>query len=644
MPELKFGEAVLSVESGQTLASVIALLRSDASEAKRLGVASVLNDVVAAELNGVFVDLSTTITDGGTVKFYGRNTVEGLDVMRHSASHIMAQAVVRLYPGTKLGIGPTIKDGFYYDMDVPTPIGEEDLTKIEAEMKKIVEADIPFVREEMTREDAIEYFKKLGQDYKVELLSEMDAKTVGIYKQGEFVDLCRGPHLPGTKYLRSFKLLSVAGAYWRGDEKNKMLTRVYGTAFADKKELQDYLFMIEEAKKRDHRKLGKELKLFSFHEEGPGLPFWLPSGVVLKNILIDFMREKINDREYVEIETPAMLREELWVTSGHMQNYVENMFFVDTKEKERYALKPMSCPGGMLVYKEERHSYRELPLRVAEFGRVHRFERSGQLQGLLRVRGFTQDDAHVFMTSEQIEGEVLDVIHLIDEVYGAFGFDYNLELSTRPENSIGSDEQWEKATEGLKNALEKFGKPYKINEGDGAFYGPKIDYHLKDAIGRTHQCGTIQLDMNTPERFDLTYVGPDGQDHRVVMIHRAIYGSIDRFMAILVEHFGGKFPVWISPVQVKLLTVSDPYVEYGKEVLKALKKAKIRAEADFSPEKLGYKIREATMEKLPYMCVIGEKEAESGTVSVRSRDDGELGAMKIEQFIEKILEEVKNKR
>jgi threonyl-tRNA synthetase len=639
MLKLQIGNGSLDFDNGVAIADILNYLKENRDKAKELDVSKVLNDAIVAEFNGKFVDLSYTVTENGNLQFFTPQSGEGLETLRHSAAHIMAEAVLRLFPGTKLGIGPTIKDGFYYDMDINGTLSEEDLPRIEDEINKIVAENIPFVREELSRDNAIKRFKNLGDNYKVELLEEMTGDTVSLYHQGKFTDLCRGPHIPSTKYLKAFKLLSVAGAYWRGNEKNKMLTRVYGTAFADKKELKDYLFRIEEAKKRDHRKLAKELKLFSFHDEGPGLPFWLPRGVVLKNTLLNYMREKLELRNYIEIETPTMLREELWHTSGHIENYGENMFFTEAVEGERYAIKPMNCPGGMLFYKEERHSYREFPLRVAEFGKVHRFERSGQLQGLFRVRGMTQDDAHHFMTSEQIESEVLDIIKLIDEVYNDFGFAYKLELSTKPEKAIGAEEMWEKATEGLKGALDKFGKEYRINEGDGAFYGPKIDYHLEDALGRTHQCGTIQLDMNLPERFGLNYVGADGNDHRVVMVHRAIYGSIERFCGILIEHYGGKFPLWLSPVQATVLPVSDKFNEYAKTVLSELKKAKIRAEADLSSEKLGYKIRKATLEKIPYMLVVGEKEVADNSVSVRHRDKGDLGSYKITDLIQTLLEE-----
>lgn len=641
MPKLTVGDCSLEISNGENLFAALKVLRDDSELAKKCGVNP--SDAIAAEVNGVMKDLSTTITTDAIVTFFGSGSEVGLDILRHSAAHIMAQAVYRVKGGkVKYGIGPTIKDGFYYDMDAD--ISESDLKAIEAEMKKIVKEDIPFEREEMSREEAIKLFKEADQPYKVELLEEMENKTVSVYRQGEFMDLCRGPHLPKTRYLKAFKLLSVAGAYWRGSEKNKMLNRIYATAFASKEDLANYLHILEEAKKRDHKKLGKELKLFSFHEEAPGMPFWLPKGKLMKNMLIDFMRRKIEKLGYVEIETPLILKEELWEKSGHKAKYAENMFFTQTKEEEFMAIKPMSCPGGMLVYKEEKHSYRELPLKVAEFGHVHRYEKSGQLNGLIRVRGFVQDDAHVFMMPEQIQDQILEIIRLVEEVYSAFDLDFKMELSTRPEMSIGSDEQWETATEGLRKALEAFGKDFKINEGDGAFYGPKIDFHVADALGRTHQCGTIQLDMSLPERFDMNYTGSDGEEHRVVMVHRAIYGSIDRFLGILVEHYAGKFPTWIAPVQAMILPVSDKFEAYANEVLSVLKRMGIRAEADFSNEKLGKKIREATLSKVPYMLIVGENEAEKNTVSVRSRDEGELGEMKWEDFLERILEENKISR
>ncbi|MCX7821444.1 MAG: threonine--tRNA ligase [Brevinematales bacterium] len=594
--------------------------------------------IVAARFNNELYDLSKEIDCSGELNFISSDSEEGLEILRHSASHIMAQAILRIYPDAKFGVGPAIKDGFYYDVVTEAKISEEDLQRIEEEMKKIVAENLPIVREELSKEEAKTLFKKAGQKYKLELIEEIEGDKVSIYKQGDFFDLCRGPHLPFTGMLKAFKLLSVSGAYWRGNEKNDSMTRVYGTAFSDKESLNTYLNNLEEAKKRDHRKLGKELELFSFHDEGPGLPFWKPKGLIFKNLLIEFMREKHRERNYIEIETPTMLRVELWKQSGHYDNYRENMFFTE-KDEEVYAIKPMNCPGGILYYKESIHSYRELPLKIAEFGKVHRYERSGVLQGLFRVRGFTQDDAHIFTSPEALQSSVIELLQLIDEVYKTFGFEYSLELSTRPEKSMGTDEQWEIATSGLKNALDELGLNYKINEGDGAFYGPKIDFHLKDAIGRTHQCGTIQLDMNLPERFDLTYIGDDGKEHRVIMLHRAVLGSIERFMGILIEHYGGKFPLWLSPLQVVIIPVSDKFNSYAIDINNHLRKAKIRSEIDLSNEKLGYKIRSAQMLKIPYMFVVGEKEASTNSVSIRHRDRGEEGLHKWEEILKKIVEE-----
>lgn len=639
MLTISIGSGKIEVQNGAAIMSVVKTMKEDRAKAKELGISGDLDDAIAAEYNGVMRDLSASIEDDGNIRLLTPRTIEGLDILRHSASHIMAQAVIRLYPGTKLGIGPTIKDGFYYDMEIAGTLADEDLSRIEEEMQKIIDENLPVARSEISYDDAAKMFREMKQDYKRELIEDLKTEKITIYRQGEFADLCRGPHLPSTRHLKAFKLLSIAGAYWRGSEKNKMLTRIYGTAFADKKELKAHLDLIEELKKRDHRKLGKELKLFSLHEEAPGMPFWLARGVILKNILIEFEREKHRVRDYIEIQTPHVLKDMLWIQSGHMENYKENMFFTGTAEGEQMAVKPMNCPGGFLVYKEEKHSYRDLPLKVAEFGQVHRYERSGQLHGLIRVRGFVQDDAHIFMTPEMIEDQILGVVQLIDEIYSAFGFEYKLELSTRPENSIGTDEMWELATEALKRSLLRFGKEFKINEGDGAFYGPKIDFHLQDALGRTHQCGTIQLDMNMPERFDLSYTGADGQDHRVIMIHRAIYGSLERFIGILIEHYAGKFPVWLSPVQAAILTVSDKFIDYAKKALGEMRAAGVRAEADLSSEKLGYKIRQATHEKMPYMLIVGEKEAENNTVSIRHRDQGDLGTMSIGEFIKKILDE-----
>ncbi|URA09395.1 threonine--tRNA ligase [Thermospira aquatica] len=607
-------------------------------EATREGIQPILSQVIALKVNGELADLRHSLSANDTVEMVTLTSVEGLDIMRHTASHIMAQAALRLYPGAKLGVGPTIENGFYYDILFDRPLGDEDLRAIEAEMKKIVDEKLPVVREEMSRADALAWCQSANQPFKAEIIHDLEGERFSFYRQGEFVDLCRGPHLPNTRFLKAFKLLHTAGAYWRGDEKNPMLTRIYGTAFATKEDLENYLYLLEETKKRDHRRLGKELGLFSFHEEGPGLPFWKPKGVILKNTLIEFMRAHQRRLGYVEVETPTMLKDDLWRISGHMENFKENMFFFE-KDGENYAIKPMNCPGGMLMYKEELHSYRDLPLKVAEFGKVHRYERSGVLQGLFRVRGFTQDDAHIFTTPETLKDAIREIIQLVDVVYKTFGFEYSTALSTRPEKSMGTDQQWELATNSLKAALDEFGVSYKIQEGEGAFYGPKIEYHLKDALGRTHQCGTIQLDMNLPERFDLTYVGEDGKPHRVIMLHRAILGSLERFIAILIEHYGGKFPFWLAPVQVAILPVSERFLSYAKEVKKVLERAGIRVSVDTSDEKLGYKIRQAQLEQIPYMVIVGEKEVENQQLSVRHRDEGDKGSMSMEFFVSQLEKE-----
>ena len=556
-----------------------------------------------------------------------------LRAIRHTASHVLAQAVKRLYPETKLAIGPAIDDGFYYDFDREGGFTPDDLEKLEAEMKKIVKENLalkPFV---LPRDEAIKFMQEKGEPYKVELIEDLpEGETISFYQQGDFVDLCAGPHILYTKGIKAFKLTSIAGAYWRGSEKNKMLTRIYGTAFAKKEDLEAYLTMMEEAKKRDHRKLGKELGLFMFAEEGPGFPFFLPKGMTLKNTLIDYWRE-IHLREgYQEVSTPVILSRKLWETSGHWDHYKENMY-TTVIDDEDYAIKPMNCPGGMLVYKSQPRSYRDLPLRVGELGLVHRHEKSGQLHGLMRVRCFTQDDAHIFMTQDQITDEIKGVTRLINEVYSQFGFDYFVELSTRPEDSMGSDEDWEMATNGLRNALDEMGLKYIVNEGDGAFYGPKIDFHLRDSIGRTWQCGTIQLDFQLPQRFDAEYVAEDGTKKRPIMIHRVCFGSIERFIGILIEHFAGKFPVWLAPVQVKVIPVSEKSMEYAQGVYDQLKAAGIRTELDRKDEKVGYKIRQAQLEKVPFMLVLGEKEAAEGKITVRSRDKGDLGVADLSTFI-----------
>ena len=556
-----------------------------------------------------------------------------LRAIRHTASHVLAQAVKRLYPETKLAIGPAIDDGFYYDFDREGGFTPDDLEKLEAEMKKIVKENLalkPFV---LPRDEAIKFMQEKGEPYKVELIEDLpEGETISFYQQGDFVDLCAGPHILYTKGIKAFKLTSIAGAYWRGSEKNKMLTRIYGTAFAKKEDLEAYLTMMEEAKKRDHRKLGKELGLFMFAEEGPGFPFFLPKGMTLKNTLIDYWRE-IHLREgYQEVSTPVILSRKLWETSGHWDHYKENMY-TTVIDDEDYAIKPMNCPGGMLVYKSQPRSYRDLPLRVGELGLVHRHEKSGQLHGLMRVRCFTQDDAHIFMTQDQITDEIKGVTRLINEVYSQFGFDYFVELSTRPEDSMGSDEDWEMATNGLRNALDEMGLKYIVNEGDGAFYGPKIDFHLRDSIGRTWQCGTIQLDFQLPQRFEAEYVAEDGTKKRPIMIHRVCFGSIERFIGILIEHFAGKFPVWLAPVQVKVIPVSEKSMEYAQGVYDQLRAAGIRTELDRKDEKVGYKIRQAQLEKVPFMLVLGEKEAAEGKITVRSRDKGDLGAADLSTFI-----------
>ena len=597
----------------------------------------------SAKVNGELVDLRTVVDSDAELEILTFDSEDGKGAFNHTASHIMAQAVKRLYPDTKLAIGPSIANGFYYDLDRETPFVAEDLEKIEAEMKKIVKEGLALERSTKSREDAIAYFKEKDEPYKVELVEDLpEEEEISFYSQGEFTDLCAGPHLMSTKAVKAFKLTSLAGAYWRGDEKNKMLTRIYGVAYPKKAQLEEYLHMMEEAKKRDHRKLGKELGLFMMAEEGPGFPFFLPKGMVLKNTLLDYWRELHKKNGYVEISTPIILSRHLWENSGHWDHYKDNMY-ATVIDGEDYAVKPMNCPGGMLVYKAEPHSYKDLPLRAAEIGLVHRHEKSGQLHGLMRVRCFNQDDAHIFMTPEQIRDEIKGVAKLIDEVYSLFGFKYHVELSTRPEDSMGSDEDWELATEGLRGALDDLGLDYIVNEGDGAFYGPKIDFHLEDSIGRTWQCGTIQLDMQMPQRFELEYVGADGEKHRPIMIHRVAFGSIERFIGILIEHFAGAFPTWLAPVQVKVLPISDKYMEYGKKVLEELNEAGIRAEIDQRAEKIGYKIREAQMQKIPYMLVVGAKEEESGVVSVRSRFAGDEGQKSLADFIAAVKEEIEKK-
>ena len=576
----------------------------------------------AGEINGEEVDLRTVVDSDCELNILTFDSEGGKAAFRHTASHIMAQAIKRLYPETKLAIGPSIKDGFYYDVDRETPFTSEDLEKIEAEMKKIVKEALPLERFTMTREEAIKFMQEKEEPYKVQLIEDLpEDAELSFYRQGEFVDLCAGPHLMNTKTVKAFKLTSLAGAYWRGNEKNKMLTRIYGTAFTKKADLEEYLARIEEAKKRDHRKIGKELGIFMMREEGPGFPFFLPKGMV---------------------STPIMLNRQLWETSGHWDHYKENMYTTVIDDQD-FAIKPMNCPGGVLVYESEPRSYRDLPLRMGELGLVHRHEKSGQLHGLMRVRCFTQDDAHIFMTPDQIREEIKGVAKLIDEVYSLFGFKYHVELSTRPEDSMGSDEDWEMATDALRAALDDLGLDYAVNEGDGAFYGPKIDFHLEDSLGRTWQCGTIQLDFQLPQRFNLEYIAADGEKHRPIMIHRVVFGSIERFIGILIEHFAGAFPTWLAPVQVRVLPISDKYMEYGQKVLAELKEAGIRAEIDTKAEKIGYKIREARLQKIPYMLVVGAKEEEDGVVSVRSRFKGDEGQKGLDAFISDIKEEIKNR-
>lgn len=600
-------------------------------------------NAVAAEVNGAMCQMDKAVDCDAEFKVFTLKDENGLEVLRHSTAHLMAQAISHIWKNAKFAIGPAIKNGFYYDIDFEGDvIAPEDLEKIEKEMVEIVKQNLPIVREEMPRLQALEFFKQRGDQYKVEILSELDAETVSLYRQGDYVDLCRGPHMTSTGKLKVFKLTSIAGAYWRGDTKNKMLTRIYGTAFEKKQELDEYITRLEEAKRRDHRKLGRELDLFDIFDEGPGFPFFFPKGMILRNTLEDFWRKEHQKAGYVEIKTPMILNQELWHRSGHWDHYKDNMYVVKIDDED-YAIKPMNCPGGMLVYKRKPHSYRDLPERVAELGLVHRHELSGALHGLMRVRCFTQDDAHIFMTPDQIEGEIEGVVRLIDKIYSVFGFKYNLELSTRPEDSMGSDEQWETATNALKKALETLGKPYEINEGDGAFYGPKIDFHLEDSIGRTWQCGTIQLDFQMPERFDLTYVGQDGEKHRPVMIHRVVFGSIERFIAILTEHYAGAFPLWLSPEQVKIVPISENQIDYAHSVCEKLVDLGIRASVDDRNEKMGYRIREAQLQKIPYMLVLGEKEKEAGIVAVRNRKKGDLGTMSFDDFSAKLQKEIAEK-
>ncbi len=598
---------------------------------------------LSARFNGRVVSLTTPLAEDGDLQILDFADEDGRKTLRHTASHVLAQAVLKLRPNAKLAIGPAIDNGFYYDFDVEEPFTPEFLKDVEKEMARIVKQNQPLVRFELPRGEAIEFCEKASQPYKVELIQDLpEDSIISFYKQGDFTDLCAGPHLPTTGKVKAFKLTSIAGAYWRGSEKNKMLQRIYGTAFFDKEEMDSYLARIEEAKKRDHRRLGRELDLFDILDEGPGFPFFFPKGMIVRNELENYWRQIHREAGYEEIRTPVMLNRALWETSGHWATYRQNMYTTKIDETD-FALKPMNCPGGILTYKRRIWSYKDLPCRSGELGLVHRHELSGALHGLMRVRAFTQDDAHIFMTPDQIKDEIIGVYKLIDGVYQTFGFKYHVELSTRPENSIGTDEMWEKATDGLQGALDALGVNYNVNEGDGAIYGPKIDFHLEDSIGRTWQCGTIQLDMNLPERFDLSYVGPDGAKHRPVMIHRVAFGSIERFIGILTEHFAGAFPLWLSPVQARILTITDRADEAAKALERKLGAAGIRVETDLRNEKIGFKIREAQKEKVPYMLVIGDKEAETGEAAVRSRKDGELGAMGAEALVAKLTEEIRTK-
>ena len=599
---------------------------------------SLAKKVFVAKLNGEVTDLREPITDSSTVEFLTFDDQAGKDTLRHTASHVMAQAIQHLFPGVKFAIGPSIENGFYYDLDTEHRFTQEDFPAIEAEMAKIVKENLPLTKEVVSREDALKLFKEAGQDYKVELIQDLpEDAEISLYRQGDFVDLCAGPHTASTGAVKAFKLQTVAGAYWRGDEHNKMLQRIYGTAFEKKSDLDDYLHMLEEAEKRDHRKLGKQLDLFSFHEEGPGFPFFHAKGMVLRKTLLKLWYELHDEAEYDEISTPTILSRHLWEQSGHWDHYRENMYFT-TIDDEPYAIKPMNCPGGILVYKSNVHSYRDFPMRMAELGLVHRHELHGALHGLFRVRCFTQDDAHIFMLPSQMKQEISGVMDLIDKAYKIFGLDYHVELSTRPEDSMGSDEIWDLATKTLREVIEEKGVPFQINEGDGAFYGPKLDFHVKDSIGRTWQCGTIQLDMLMPERFDMTYIGEDGQKHRPVMVHRTVFGSVERFLGILIENYNGAFPIWLAPVQVKFLPISDKHLAYAKELRKKFKKMGIRVEVDESNEKIGYKIRKAQMEKVPYMADLGDKEMESNTLSIRDRSKGDIGAQSVDDFIAHVRE------
>lgn len=600
-------------------------------------------NALVAKVNGELTDLRDPIVDGAEVEFFTKEDPEGLFTLRHTASHVMAQAIQHLFPGVKFAIGPAIDDGFYYDLDSDHVFSQEDFAAIEKEMSKIAKENIPLVKKVLPRDEALQYFKDKGQDYKVMLIEDLpEEETISLYEQGDFTDLCAGPHLKSTGKVKTFKLMTVAGAYWRGDSKNKMLQRIYATAFFRKEDLDHYLFVRAEAEKRDHRKLGKQLDLFSFHEEGPGFPFFHPKGMILRNKLMDYERELFKEFGYVEIMTPVILSKKLWLQSGHWDHYKENMYFTQIDDED-YAIKPMNCPGGILFFKTQQRSYRDLPMRVGEFGLVHRHELKGALHGLFRVRCFTQDDAHIFMTQEQMKDEVIKCMAMYQKMYGVFGLEYHVELSTRPENSMGSDELWEISTNALREAIETAGVPYQINEGDGAFYGPKLDFHVQDSLGRTWQCGTIQMDMQLPERFDVNYIGEDGEKHRAVMLHRAGYGSLERFIGILIEHYAGAFPTWIAPVQAKIIPVTDKNLEYAKSVAAAMSESDIRVEVEEANETLGYKIRKAQMEKVPYMIIVGDQEMKGHTISVRSRKNGDQGSQSLPMFVANLIREIKER-
>ena len=604
---------------------------------------SLAKDVLVAKVDGELTDIRNNITDGTQVEFFTKADKEGLFTLRHTAAHVMAQAIQHLYPGTKFAIGPAIDDGFYYDLESDHVFSQEDFAAIEKEMAKIAKANLPIEKKILSRNEALEFFRSRNQDYKVILIQDLpEDAIISTYTQGDFTDLCRGPHVRSTGKLKVFKLMTVAGAYWRGDEHNKMLQRIYATAFFDKEELDRFLFVRAEAEKRDHRKLGKQLNLFSFHEEGPGFPFFHPKGMVIRNELIAYERELFREFGYEEIMTPIILSKKLWLQSGHWDHYKENMYFTQIDEED-YAVKPMNCPGGILYYKTNQHSYRELPKRVGEFGIVHRHELHGALHGLFRVRVFTQDDAHIFMTQDQMKDEVIKTMEMYRKLYSVFGLEYHVELSTRPENSMGSEELWEISTNALRDAVEAAGVPYVINEGDGAFYGPKLDFHIKDCLGRTWQCGTIQMDMQLPERFDVNYVGEDGEKHRAVMLHRAGYGSLERFIGILIEHFAGAFPSWIAPVQVKVVPVTEKHMNYARSVADALSASNVRVEIEEGNDTLGYKIRKAQMEKVPYTLVVGDKEMNGHTVSVRSRKNGDEGSLPVAVFVSNLIREIRDR-